>query len=88
MAVGVDVEVEDRDDVGMAKPGAGPAFAHEALAGAARSPESARMILIATSSPSSVPPRAVHRAHPPFGERREDLVTAVEDLAGGEHESI
>ena len=86
MAVRLDVEVEDRDDVRVAQPGAGTALAHEALARAPSTPVSARMILIATSSPSSSAPGAVDRTHPAFGQRRQDFVTAVEDLAGGEHD--
>ena len=34
------------------------------------------------------PARAIHRAHAPFGERREDLVAAVQDLPDREHGQI
>ena len=83
----VHVEVENRDDVGMAETGAGAAFAEESIArsGAAglRSHDLDRDFV-----PEQRAPRAIHGAHPSFGQQREDFVTVVEDLAGREHSGI
>ncbi len=83
----VHVEVENRDDVGMAEAGAGSAFAEESIArsGAAglRSHDLDRDFV-----PEQRAPRAIHGAHPSFGQQREDFVTVVEDLAGREHSGI
>ena len=83
----VHVEVENRDDVGMAETGAGAAFAEESIArsGAAglRSHDLDRDFV-----PEQRAPRAIDGAHSSFGQQREDFVTVVEDLAGGEHSGI
>ena len=80
----IDVEIEDRDDVRVAEPGAGPALAHESLAGRVAGLVGADDLdghLVAEQRAAG----AVDRAHPAFGERREYLVPAVEDLSGGVH---
>ena len=81
----VGVVVEDRDDVGVAKLGAGPAFTHEALE---RAP--GRSMIRQNDLDRDVVAKqdaagAVDRAHAAFRQRRKDLVPAVEDLPDREH---
>ena len=80
----VGVEIEDRDDVGMAEPGAGPAFTEETLPGRVARLVGANDLdgdLVAEKGTSC----AVDRSHPALGERRQYFVPAVEDLSGGVH---
>ena len=87
MVVVVHVEVEDRDDVRMAQPRAGAAFAEKAIA-RARSAVLAADDLDRDFVAKERPPRPIDRAHPTLGQERQDLVTIVEQLAGREHGSI
>ena len=87
MVLVVHVEVENRDDVGMAQAGAGAALAEEPVARARPAVLAANDLdrdLVAEQRPA----RPVDRTHPTFGQQRQNLVAIVEDLAGGEHGSI
>jgi len=89
MAVRLDVEVENRDDVGMAEPRRGPALTHEAFAGSGYARQAvAEDDLDRDLVAEQRPPCPIHRSHPAFGERSEDFVAAVEDLPGREHGPI
>ena len=80
----VGVVVEDRDDVRMAQLRTGAALADEALERRGtlhiREDHLDRDVVAEKD-----PPRAIHRAHAALGERREDLVAAVEDLPDRKH---
>ena len=83
-ALGVDVEVENGDDVRVAQLRRGAAFAQEPLArldvGVGREQHLDRDIVT-----QAHPPGPVDLPHAPGAERAEDLVAAVDDSAGGQH---
>jgi hypothetical protein len=83
----VGVEVEDRDDVGVAQAGTRPALAHEPLDRTRTGVVGADDLdgdLVAKQQA----PRPVDGAHAAFGERGEDLVPAVKDLPDRQHGDI
>ena len=87
MVLIVDVEVENRDDVGMAEAGAGAALAEEPVA-RARSAVLAADDLDRDLVAEQRPARPIHGTHPTFGQQRQNLVAIVQDLPGREHGSI
>lgn len=84
MAVVVGVEVENRDDVRMPELGRGAALAQEAFArltvGVWREQHLERHVVAEGDAA-----RLVDLPHAAGAERTEDLVAAVDDVAGGQH---
>jgi hypothetical protein len=84
-AFGVEIEVEDRDDVRVAELRAGAALAQEALARARVAGRLRADDLHGDLVAEQPPPRPEHGAHAAFRERCDHLVPAVEDGPGCEH---
>ncbi len=87
LALRIDVEVEDRDDVRMAQLGAGAALAQEALAPHGRIGSGPPNDLDGDVVAKQRAVREIDLAHPAGGELAPNLVLPVEEGSFGKHRS-
>ena len=85
---GIEVVVENRDDVRMTKLRAGAALAEEALTRAGIGPEVGPHDLHGDLVAEQRPARAIDRPHPALGDGGDNLVAAVQDRPDGDHRMI